>query len=82
MCTELERPLEMAKFHAEPSERREGVDDEPAAVTRAVIALLGVRSHLNRTVDADWVADPFLFPLRVGGSSLRAGCGFAKGTPG
>jgi len=51
----------MAQFHPKARERSEGVDDEATAVTGVVVTPLGIRRHLNRTVDADWVADPFLF---------------------
>jgi len=72
----------MAQFHPKARECSEGVDDEATAVTGVVVTRLGIRRLLNRTVDANRVADPLLFPPRVGGSSLRAGGGFAKGTPG
>jgi len=52
----------MAEFHAEPGEHRERVDDEAAAVTRVVIAFLGARSYLCRTIDTNQVTDPFVFP--------------------
>jgi hypothetical protein len=39
--TQLERPLEMAEFDAEPGKCREGVDDQSAPVAGVAIALLG-----------------------------------------
>ena len=52
----------MAQFHPKARERSEGVDDEATAVTGVVVTRLGIRPHLNRTVDADWVADPLIEP--------------------
>ena len=63
--TELERPLEVAEFHAESRECREGVDDESTPVAGVVIALLGIGPLLERTVDADRVRRPFAFPPRM-----------------
>ena len=63
--TELERPLEVAEFHAEPGERREGVSDEPTAVAGVVIAFVGIRLLLDGTVDTDRVRHPFVFPPRA-----------------
>jgi hypothetical protein len=55
----------MAEFHPEPGERREGVDDESTAVAGVVIAPLGIGLFLERTVDADRVRHPFVFPPRM-----------------
>ena len=41
--------------------RRECVDDQPTAVAGVVIALVGIRLCLDRTVHADGVGDPLLF---------------------
>ena len=78
--TELELPLEMAKFHAEPRERRKRVDDQPTAVTGDVTALVGIRLRLNRTVDADRVGDPLVLSPRVGLASLGTGRSVAERT--
>jgi len=64
--TKLQRPLEMAEFHAKPGERCERVNDEPTPVAGVVIALVGIRLRLDGTVDADLVGDPFVFPPGVG----------------
>jgi len=63
----------MAEFHPEPRERCEDVDDESTAVAGVVIALLGTRPLLERTVDADRVRDPFVFPPRMRLAYLCAG---------
>ena len=80
--TQLQRSLKMAEFHAEPSERCEGIDDEPTAVAGVVIVLVGIQLCLDRAVHTDGVSDPLLFPPRVGGPSLRARCGLTKSTSG
>ena len=51
--TKLQRPLEMAEFHAKSSERCERVNDESTPVAGVEIALVGIRLRLNRAVDAD-----------------------------
>ena len=53
--------------------RREGVDDEPTAVAGVMIALLGIGLFLERTVDADWVRHPFVFPPGMGLTHLCSG---------
>jgi len=63
--TELKRTLKTAEFHTEARECCEGVDDEPTAVADVVIALLGIRPFLKRTVGTDWVCHPFLFPQSI-----------------
>lgn len=80
--TELAGPLEMPEFHPEASECGEHVDDEATAVTGVVIAPVGIRRLLNRAVDADWVADPLLFPPRVGDPGLCPRWRLAEGTAG
>ncbi len=52
---QLQRAFEVPEFHPEPGERRKRVGDQPAAVTDDVIALVGIRLRLNRTVDTDRV---------------------------
>jgi len=71
----------MAEFHTETRERREGVDDEPTAIAGVAIALVGIRLHLDRAVDADRVGDPLIFPPGVGLASLGAGRSVAERTP-
>lgn len=43
-----------------------------------MIALVGIRPHLNGTVDADRVADPLVVPPGVGLASLGTGLGIAE----
>lgn len=50
---ELERPLKMPEFHAEPGQRCERVDDEPAVVAGVVVVLVGTRRRLGSAVDTD-----------------------------
>ena len=52
----------MAEFDAKTRECRKGVDDETTSVAGVVIALLGIMPLLERTIDADGVGDPFVFP--------------------
>ena len=60
----------MAEFDAEPSERCEGVNDEPTAVASTVIALVGIRPLLDGTVDTDRVRHPFVLSPRMRLASL------------
>jgi len=71
----------MAEFHPEPRERREGVDDEATPVAGVMIALLGIRPLLERTVDADRVRHPFVFPPGMCLAHLCIGTCIAEGTP-
>jgi hypothetical protein len=43
----------MAEFDAEPSERCEGIDDEPTAVAGVVVTLVGIRRLFDPTVNAN-----------------------------
>ena len=73
LSTQLERPLEMAEFDAEPDKGREGVDDEPTAVAGVVFAPVGIRPPLDGTVDTDRVHHPFVFPSCMCLAHLGAG---------
>ena len=70
----------MPQFHAEPRQRRERVDDEPAAVAGAVAALVGIRLHLDSAVHTDRVSDLLVLPPGVRVASLGAGRSVAEST--
>jgi hypothetical protein len=55
----------MPKYHAEPGECPEGVDDESTRVAGVVITRLGIGPLLDSTVDTDRVCHPFVFPPRM-----------------
>jgi len=78
--TELERALEVAEFHAEPGERREGVDDESTRVAGVVIAFVGIRFRLDRPVDADKVSDSLIFSPSMRLANLGTGRRVAERT--
>jgi len=70
----------MPQFDPESGERCERVDDQPTSIAGDVIALLGIRLRLNRTVDTDRMSDPLVLAPSVGLTSLGAGRRVAKRT--
>ncbi|AAG20995.1 Vng6378h (plasmid) [Halobacterium salinarum NRC-1] len=77
---QLQRAFQMPEFHPQPRERCERVDNQPTAVTGDVIALVGIRLRLDRTVDTDRMADPFVLSLGMGLASLGTGRGVEEST--
>ncbi|ELY35380.1 hypothetical protein C496_23638 [Natronorubrum tibetense GA33] len=71
--TELYGIFQVAQFDAKPRERRERVNDESTPVAGVVIALIGIGSRLNCTVDTDLMRDPLFFPPRVCLTSFSTG---------
>lgn len=61
----------MAEFHAEASDRCEGIDDEATAVTGMVIPSAGVGLLLDGALDADRAREPLVCPPGIGLASLR-----------
>ena len=82
VLAQLQRAFEVPEFHAEPRQRCKSVDDEPTAVAGVVIALVGIRLCLNRTVDTDLVGDPLFFPQDMSFTGLCAGLSVTEGTSG
>jgi hypothetical protein len=68
----------MPKFDPESRERRGRVDYQPTAITGDVIELVGIRLHLDSTVDTDRVGDPPLLLPGVRLADLGTGWGVAE----
>jgi len=72
----------MSKFDPESRERCKRVDDQPTPATGEVIALVGIRLHLDSAVDIDRVSDPLVLPPSMRLASLGTGWGIAESTTG
>jgi hypothetical protein len=79
---EADCPFEMAELHSERGKGRKGVDNQPTAIARMSVAVLGISGCLSRARRADRVGDDLVCSPCPRSSIVASGRRITKRTPG